>query len=787
MSMGVKFEFIEEFNKITLLARDGRDDFTDEVCNFLVNHFDLQATVLFKVEGEKNLSVLGKSNSARKNYLKGSVFNCSHCKVFENNSNYALYSDSSCELQISEFLVYECCIYFTIDTETKAFLKLARKNPFTQTDKAEWSKITEYLKFILNMWLSARGGSTLLSERPFSELVNDSAQALRNPSNNIIGFTTILGDENLTSSQSEYVTTIKRNAQALLLLINDLSDLSKMESGKLQQTNKQINIEETLKEITGIFKNKPEFNEIDFKLDIDKGVPPAIDIDDQKLRYIFNNLFTIATSFTKKGLLEIRVARVSANLLQFSIDGIKKEFSPEQEKTLFDAFEISKFDELKDKNITGLGLKLVKKYINLLGGTIAVKSSKGKGTSFEFTINGELMSELEVNISKLPTASPTHNKILVIEDDYATSKLLSNYLNKWGYDPTIVNSEEQTFALLDKEHFLAVILDIELPGVNGLAFLKKIHEHPKAKQTPVIVCSVEADQQKAYLMGAVEYFVKPINYNFLVEVLTSYKLRKNSNILCVDDDVPTLNLVKQAIETAGFKAIAENVSAKVMDLIKGKEIDMAIIDLEMPDPNGFELIKLIKSDPEFAKVPIMIYTGKENYAEDLQQIEGLFEELLDKRSTNIEDLGSIIDGMINRYETPPPVEEVIEKKDVIKILLAEDYKHSQIIVTRLLKKNTFENIVVVENGEDAYKMAQQEDFDLILMDMQMPIMNGFEATEKIRQIDKYKDIPIIALTAFAMKGDREKCLEAGATDYIPKPIDSKEFIEKVKYYTNAGK
>jgi len=286
-------------------------------------------------------------------------------------------------------------------------------------------------------------------------------------------------------------------------------------------------------------------------------------------------------------------------------------------------------------------------------------------------------------------------------------------------------------------------------------------------------------------MGAVEYFIKPINYNYLVEVLTNYKLRKNSTILCVDDDVPTLNLVKQAIESVGFNAIAESVSANVMDLIKDKEIDLAIIDLDMPPPNGFELIKMIKSEKRFTHLPIIIYTGKENYKEDLYKIEGLFDELLEKRSTNIEDLADVINAMINRYEVPPPAEEVLSKKGVKKILLAEDYKHSQIIVTRLLKKNNFEDIVVVENGEDAVKMAQKEKFDLILMDMQMPIMNGFEATEKIRQMPEYKDVPIIALTAFAMKGDREKCLEVGATDYIPKPIDSKEFIDKIKYYTNT--
>lgn len=788
MSLGAKFEFIEDFNKLISLSREGRDDFADEVCNFLVNNFDLQASVFFKVEGERNIQVLGKSNSARKNYLKGSVFTCSACKVFDTTADYALSSDSDCEIQISEFLVYECCIIFNINRETKGFLKLARKNPFSQADKAEWNKIIDSFRFIFDIWLSARGGNTLLSERPFSELIHESSQVLRNPANNIIGFTTILSEDNLTSSQSEYVSTIKRNAQQLLLLINDISDLSKLESGKLKSVNKQVVLKQTLDELVSIFKDKALSTNINYEIIIDKNVPGSIDVDDQKMRYILINILSVVSSLAENGSVKINVERVSANLLQFTITGSGKELPSGYEKSIFDPFVITKIDEIKGINLTGLGLTIVKKYINYLGGTISTKILPGKGTSFIFTINGELMSDLELNISKLPKSqSPTHNKVLVIEDDYATSKLLSNYLNKWGYDPTIVNTEEQIFNLLDKEHFLSVILDIELPGINGLELLKRIHEHPKAKNTPVIVCSVEADQQKAYLMGAVEYFIKPINYNFLVEVLTSYKLRKNSNILCIDDDLPTLNLVKQAIETAGFRAIAENDSSKVMDLIKDKDIDMAIVDLEMPHPNGFELIKLIKSEPKFAKVPIIIYTGKENYKDDLKQIDGLFEELLDKRSTNIEDLGSIIDGMINKYEAPPPAEEVAQKKDVIKILLAEDYKHSQIIVTRLLKKNSFENVVIVENGEEAYNAAGEQDFDLILMDMQMPVMNGFEATEKIRQMAKYKDTPIIALTAFAMKGDREKCLEAGATDYIPKPIDSKEFIEKVKYYTNADK
>jgi CheY-like chemotaxis protein len=225
-----------------------------------------------------------------------------------------------------------------------------------------------------------------------------------------------------------------------------------------------------------------------------------------------------------------------------------------------------------------------------------------------------------------------------------------------------------------------------------------------------------------------------------------------------------------------------------MNLIEDKELDLAIVDLDMPELNGFELIKEIKENPKFSKLPIIIYTGKENYTDDLKNIDGLFEHLLEKRSSNIEDLADTVTAMINKFDEPTPPEELIKEKDkdVVKILLAEDYKHSQIIVTRLLKKNNFNHIVVVENGAEALDEVKKQKFDLILMDMQMPVMNGFEAMEKIRLIPEYRETPIVALTAFAMKGDREKCIDAGATDYIPKPIDSQEFIQKVKLYTESA-
>ncbi|MDA3862101.1 MAG: response regulator [Melioribacteraceae bacterium] len=628
----------------------------------------------------------------------------------------------------------------------------------------------------------------MVSDKPIGGLILEVTNELRTFANSILGAASILAEDNLSVSQTEYVSTIKKNTQSLVTNLKDVIDIAKLEEEN-KNYSKNINLSTLVEQVVDSAKNKYSNTQLNINFELGSGLPAEINLDDIRLKYILNSLLLFLIVSSKNKSVSIKANSLSNDKLQFIIQNESSILEKDILKSLFDPFFISKQLSSSENGFTGLSLTLAQRYVAFLNGEINVKNNSKEGITFNFTLKADLhKTPNKIDFSKLPKPTKEKNSILVVEDDYATSKLLSNYLNKWGYSPTIVNTGEQTLSQIEKEKFLAVILDIEIPSVNGLELLKKIREHKNAKNVPVIVCSVEPDEQKAYLMGAVEYFVKPINYNYLVEVLTSYKLRKNSNILCVDDDVPTLNLVKQAIETAGFIAVAENISANVMDRIKDIQVDLAIVDLDMPHPNGFELIKLIKSDPKFAKLPIIIYTGKENFDEDLKSIDGLFEDLLNKKSVNIEDLSDTISSMLNRYEEPTPVEEVIEKSDdEIKILFAEDYKHSQIIVTRLLKKNGFENVVVVDNGEEALNNAKKDKFDLILMDMQMPIMNGFEATGHIRELSNYQDTPIIALTAFAMKGDREKCLDAGATDYIPKPIDSKEFIEKVKYYLNATK
>lgn len=775
-----KIDFLGKFNELVKTALRSETEFPNKLCDFISSEFELEAVSIFKVNNQKNLELLGKSFSSKKSLTNQSQISCPSCKnLIEENQTLHFQSQKDCSFNITDQVMNEGCVLINVLDGQSVLLKLAKKSAYTKSEIDNIEFISDSVKNLLKLWTGKKENL----DNSLSTTISSIAQELRTPTNSIMGFASLLNEENLSATQTEYVTTLKDNAFELLSVINDLIDFSKLESGAVKVNLTSINIRDFVSEIVSLFTSKIEKSRIEYIYEVDSIVPDIIKVDTQKLRYILLTILTNSTRMTDHGKISISITASGNKKLFIRVSDTSSGINTKQINEFFHPFALTDTYNFKFGNLTGLGLTLVKKYVDYLDGDINISSGIGKGITYNITVGAEIISSVEGQISGLPKPVGSKNKVLVVEDDYATSKLLSNYLSKWGYEPTIVNSAKQALSIIESQHFLAVLMDIILPDANGFELLKQLRENPNTRHTPIIVCSVEAEQQKAFMMGAVEYFVKPINYKYLVEVLTSYKLKKDSTILIVDDDIPTLNLIKEAVQQAGFNTIAESQSAKVMGLIENTNLDLAIIDLDMPVVNGFDLIKMIKSNKNFAKLPIIIYTGKESYQDDLKKIDGMFTELLNKNSANIEDLADTVSAMINRYDEPSTPEEVKERKDTVKILLVEDYKHSQIIVTRLLKKNNFESIVVVENGLQALEQVKQQKYDLILMDMQMPVMNGFEATQKIRELDNYKETPIIALTAFAMKGDREKCLEAGATDYIPKPIDSQEFIEKVKYYT----
>ncbi len=780
-------KYLSLFNSISQLFQSeiGTETMLNNFCNFVVNEFEFYSAALFKPLSGKYILV-GKSDNVKKSLSLGIEQLCTNCKALEmapEGSSFDI--EKKCLIQTTDFLVYEGCLKIKPASGTNFIMKLTSKSPFSQSDTEIITALGRFLAVILG----SSKFEGIASDSSMNKLILDLSNDLRTPANSILGFASLLYDDKLNSVQTEYVKLIKDNAQKISGLLNDLIDISKVSSGSVVPQNSAVELRPFIEEIETNFKEKIDPSVTTLQFAFGEAVPKEIETDQQRLKTALGYVLGYLINENPFGRIEVTVSESLAGILSIKVH--HPGFILPLDK-VNEAFRIAQIHETRAKatSLSALSLNLAKKYVESIKGELAISKDPVQGINISINLLLAGSSDLARQIEAMPKPDAKNNRVLVIEDDYATSKLLSNYLNKWGYEPTIVNTGHKALQILETEGFLSIITNVTLPDINGLELLRKIRENKLHRHTPVIVCSVEAEQQKAFLMGSVEYFVKPISYKDLVEVLTSYRLRRDANVLCVDDDINTLNLVKEAIQSAGFNPVAENLSYEVPAKIAEMELDLAIVDLDMPRMNGFELIKEIKSNPRFASLPIIIYTGKENYEEDLAKINGLFTELLDKKSTKIEDLADTISKMVNRTEpvVAPPGAVMGQppappQDQGPSILLVEDYKHSQIIVTRLLRKNGFSNVTVVENGAEAVDQARKAVYDLILMDMQMPVMNGFEATERIRQMPEYKDTPIIALTAFAMKGDREKCIDAGASDYIPKPIDSVEFIEKVKKYT----
>ncbi len=775
MLNNTKLDLIESVNIINELAKKKLKSFPDELCNFLKSDFSTHSVYLAEEKMENHFQIISKSPQENREILQDfiSISNYEEIKTIPKFED-----DYIVECKIKEFGNDQnyLSFLFTLDNEQRFICALSFTYYLSDTDKEKVQFLMKFIQANLSLW---RNGQPIKDKmRTFNsyETLNKTMKELLREIKTNNGLLTLIKEERLSTEVENYIDEIKYQNLKLLKNINDLTKLIELETNGSNIKQSKINFGELLEDIVNNFKSKWS------KFELINKIPISTEIisDEELLNYIIFESVNFFSNISNKNQFSIETDLTSNDKLRISLKSNTLNLGDEKLQNLLLPFEVN--DISKDQ--AGLSLTVLSKIIGMLRGSIKFLDDKHE---FSLNISLPIKTHKFETVSEIPinTEESKKDRILIIESDSASSSLLKNHLNKWNYITEIVSSGNQAIRLLTENKYVAVILNIEQDDENSLLLLQKIKNKKETKNIPVIVFSIEADKEKIYLMGSVEYLVKPINYNNLVEILTSYKLRRNSTVLCVDDDKPTLSLLQQAVQTAGFNVLAFNRPELVIDGILDKDIDLAIIDLDMPIVNGFDLIKKIKSLEKFSKLPIIIYTGQEDYQQDLVKIDGMFVDLLEKKSTSVNELENAISVMIKSYEEPSDNESENDMNQSPKILMAEDYKHSQIIVTRLLKKSGFDNIIVVENGEEALNICENDKIDLILMDMQMPVMNGFEATGKIRELPGYADTPIISLTAFAMKGDREKCLECGATDYIPKPIDSKEFIEKVKYYTQV--
>ena len=476
-----KIDFLSKYNSLIESALTSADEFPNDLCEFLVNEYELEAVVLTRIT-ESHIEILGTSGNSRKSLSRESLIKCNNCTARKENTTETYFVvEEECGFTATDVVVNEGCLHISVSENEKVMLKIAKKTEFSQSDIGNLVVIGNSLKNISLLWMGKKGGLS----SSLSQIIASIAHELRTPTNSIMGFASLLTEENLSTAQTEYVDTLKENAYDLLSLINDLIEIAKLEKGESKTTYSTVNIPQFLNEVIRLFDEKIDSNVIDFIVNIDDNLPESINLDAQKLRYILLNIINTALRLTEQGKVTVSVFTTEKNKLSFRITDTSPGIPSEKLEKIYEPFALNDLIVHKIGNTTGLGLTLVKRFIDYLNGDIDITSTLGKGTSYYLAIPVKEISEIEGQISGLPKPSKI-NKVLVIEDDYATSKLLSNYLQKWGYEPTIVNSAEQTFQVIEKDTFLAVLMDIVLPDSNGLELLQKLRKNPKTKRTPEI-------------------------------------------------------------------------------------------------------------------------------------------------------------------------------------------------------------------------------------------------------------------------------------------------------------
>ncbi len=644
-----------------------------------------------------------------------------------------------------------------------------------------------------------------------SEFLANMSHELRTPLNSQLILSKLLSENregNLTEKQVEFVKTIHATGQDLLKLINDILDLSKVEAGKLDLDLRETRLQEIASDLQRDFTHMAEQKNLDFKVEIDPNAPKTILTDAHRLGQVVRNLLSNAVKFTEKGSVTLRIERpaklakshpfAAANPIAFRVVDTGIGIPQDQLGAIFQAFEQVDSSIGRKFGGTGLGLAISKNLAELLGGELTVTSTLGEGSVFTLLLPGSLAEKAPKTDSqakrepktapripvKAPIAAKSEKQILIIEDDAKFASLLAEFAEKKGFVSVIARDGAEGLALTHKETPSCIFLDIRLPQIDGLRILKELKSKPETRHIPVYMISVNDQCLEALKLGAMGYIVKPADQTEIEEALDRLKTVVEGglrHVLVVEDDPVQRNHVEESIGNGKVKTISVSDGAEAFAKLKsGIIFDCIVLDLKLPDMSGFEFLEKLNRDKSIEMPPVVIYTAKDLTREEEEKLNRYSETIIIKGAKSVDRLldevnlfthrrlgesapGSRIGGAKSTRHDP-----VLVGKEV---LLVDDEVRNIFALSSALEASGL-NVTLARNGQEALGALEASGtIDLVLMDIMMPVMDGIEAIRRIRQSENFKDLPVIALTAKAMKEDRRVCLEAGANDYLAKPVD----------------
>lgn len=661
-----------------------------------------------------------------------------------------------------------------------------------------------------------------LSSKYKSEFMANMSHELRTPLNSILILAKLLQDnkkKNLNEDQIKYASVIHSAGSDLLHLINELLDLAKIESGKVEVQKEHINTNYLANYIKDFFHDTAESKAIQFNVEIDGDTPQEFIGDEHRIQQVLKNLLSNAFKFTNEhGTVSLKI-NVEGGQINFRVQDNGIGIAPEKQELIFDAFKQEDGSTSRKYGGTGLGLSICREIANLLKGKITLNSKVSEGSTFIFSLPLEAESqedkitELPVNEKNAPSSylpvedlkigkeqpvdnNSGNNKLLIIEDDFIFADILKDYAIQNGYDVSISYDGQDGLNKAQNLKPAAIILDIMLPKMDGWEVLRQLKKANLTKGIPVHMMSAGTFlHDEPISAGAIGFMSKPVSEESLAETFLKIKAstsRPIKKILLVEDQEIQSDFIKQSLEEQNIQIFQAFDARQALDLLLQEKIfDCIIMDLNLPDKSGIELLNEIKANSEFKDLPIIINTAMELSPEQTSEILHHSQAMVLKSAKSNNRLIDEVNLFLNKirtskteYQSFNNSSSVITENNLAAktVLLADDDMRNIFALSTAFESYDMK-IEIANNGQEALDiLARNEHIDLVLMDIMMPVMDGYEAIEKIRANKRFSNLPIIAVTAKAMKGDREKTIAVGANDYISKPVDVDKLISLMRVW-----
>ncbi len=690
--------------------------------------------------------------------------------------------------------------------------------------------------------LEEKASELALTSKYKTEFLANMSHELRTPLNSIL----ILGqqladnpDGNLTGKQVEFARTIHGAGTDLLNLISDILDLSKIESGTVTVDAEEVFLANLLDATARPFRHEAETRSLSFDVEIDSSLDRSITTDSKRLQQVLKNLLSNAFKFTERGGVSLKVSAAVGGwsaghavlshapaVVAFEVADTGIGIPHDKQKIIFEAFQQADASTSRKYGGTGLGLAISRELAGLLGGEIQLRSTPGVGSAFTLylpvryvgphvstrtspqTQPQALVPQHAVlpapgNVPERPAEhipddrfdiQPGDSILLIVEDDPHYARIVRDLARDHGFRVLVAARGVDALDLAQQFQPTAISLDVFLPDMLGWTVLNQLKQNPLTRHIPVQIITLDEDRQHALACGAFSFVNKPSTPEGIaaaLERIKEYSAPRKKRLLVVEDNPAEQKSITELLSHDDIEIVTNGTGSEALETLRRRPCDCVVLDLKLPDMSGFEVLESIRADKDLSDVPVVVFTGRELSAEEDARLHTMARSIVVKGVESPERLLDETALFLHRVVTDLPAEKqrMLERltnsdDDLVgrTVLVVDDDARNIFALSSVLERRGM-RVLTATTGQEAVAITKSTpELSLILMDIMMPEMDGYQTIAAIREQPSFRRLPIIALTAKAMKGDREKCLEAGASDYLAKPVNTEQLLSALRIW-----